>query len=68
MEWKRLTTMKCPKCNHNISDKYSSMAYECENCDFFISYEKFQRLINEMMMPRKPKYDPDKVDRSNWEI
>lgn len=68
MDWKNLQTMKCPACSSKIEDA-GNMGYRCTgNCDFFISYEKFQRLITEMLMPKKPKYDPDKIDRSNWEI
>lgn len=76
MDWKKLQEMKCPKCGAKISDEHSTMCYQCTrgergseatSCDFFVGYERFQKLINEMMMPKKPKYDPDKVDRSNWE-
>lgn len=68
MDWRKLQEMKCPKCSARISDIEMAMGYKCQgNCDFFISYEKFQRLITEMLMPKKPKYDPDKIDRSNWE-
>lgn len=67
MDWKNLQTMKCPSCSGKIGDDKHSLGYECKKCDFFITYEKFQALINKMMMPTKPKYDPDKVDRSGWE-
>lgn len=67
MDWKKLQEMKCPSYGHKISDEGSTLGYRCTHCEFFVGYEKFQKLINEMMMPKKPKYDPDKVDRSNWE-
>ena len=67
MQWSNLQTMKCPTCSKNLTDV--GMGYRCRdtNCAYFIGYEKFQKLINEMMMPKKPRYDPDKVDRSGWE-
>lgn len=67
MDWSKLQTMKCPKCSSKIEDV--GMGYRCKgDCDFFVGYERFQKLINDMMMPKKTLYDPDKVDRSGWEI
>lgn len=65
MQWSNLQTMKCPTCEGKLADV--GMGYKCGKCSYFIGYESFQSLINKMMMPKKPKYDPDKVDRSGWE-
>lgn len=56
--------MKCPSCASKIED--ASMGYRCTRCEFFVGYEKFQKLINDMLMPKKNLYDPDKIDRSDW--
>lgn len=65
MDWKRLQTMRCPSCAGKLED--AGMGYRCKSCEFFVGYEKFQKLINDMMMPKKVLYDPDKVDRSDWQ-
>lgn len=65
MDWKKLQEMRCPSCGAKIEDH--ALGYKCQNCDFNISFDKFRSLINKMMMPSKPKYHPDRVDRSNWE-
>lgn len=58
--------MKCPACAGKLEE--GGMGYKCTKCQFFVGYERFQELINKMMMPKKQLYDPDKVDRSGWEI
>lgn len=59
--------MKCPSCSSKIEDA-GNMGYRCTgDCTFFVSYEKFQQLITEMFRPKKNLYDPDKVDRSDWQ-
>lgn len=64
MKWANLKEMKCPKCSSSsLTD--SGMGYKCGNCDFYISYERFREVINNMYS-RGRHYDPDAVDRSDW--
>ena len=65
MDWKRLQIMKCPSCAGRLGD--SGLGYNCGNCEFYIGYEKFQKLITEAHTPKKVLYDPDKIDRSDWQ-
>lgn len=64
MNWANLKTMHCPKCD---SPEFGEgrYGYECDQCDFRISYEKFQKVVSGMYSSGR-HYDPDSVDRSDW--
>lgn len=67
MDWKNLKEMRCPQCGKKIVEV--GIGYKCleEICGFFVGYEKFQKLVKDMTSPKKVLYDPDRVDRSDWE-
>lgn len=66
MDWNKLQEMRCPACAKKLEEV--GLGYQCTECTFFVGYERFQKLINDMLMPKKVLYDPDKVDRSGWEL
>lgn len=66
MNWANLKEMKCPKTGSNVFED-TGMGYRWPESDFFISYEKFQKIIsNTYNLVGGKKYNPDLVDRSGW--
>lgn len=70
MDWQLLKTMQCPGCGGSLKD--SGVGYRCQHdagevCDFYISYDKFRDVVNSFYKQRPKYYDPDAVDRSDWD-
>ena len=71
MDWETLKTMHCPRCGSKLQD--GKIGYVCKQettqvCRFQISYERFQEVVRDMYKPKKKiLYDPDAIDRSDWE-
>lgn len=58
--WSRLQTMKCPKCNMALKEAITSSIYRCDgveegSCDFVISKEKFNALVQSLYRPKKAR-------------
>lgn len=68
MNWGNLKFVECPKCGHTLTS--APLGYRCTNsdCEFRISHDKFQSVVNNMYKEgKRMKYDPETIDRSGWE-
>jgi len=61
MEWNNLKKVECPQCATHLSE--TSMGYKCDNCEFFIGFEKFQAVVNRLFKPQT-KYDANTEERN----
>lgn len=54
MNWKNLKNYKCPKCNALLifEIKLGNM-HSCTKCDFGISKEKFENIVNDINKPKQ---------------
>lgn len=60
MKWNNLKSMKCPKCEGNMQKVSMSKSclttagfLQCSQCDFKISNEKFEGLVNKLYHSQK---------------
>jgi hypothetical protein len=68
MNWANLKEMNCPSCASKLKD--APIGYRCTNetCDFRIGFEKFRQVVNNLYSGKKDRiYNPDSVDRSDWD-
>jgi len=66
MNWDNLKEMRCPETGSSVFED-TGLGYRWDS-GFYISYEKFQEVVNSRYGGRKSrKYDPDSVDRSDWQ-
>ena len=64
MEWENLKEMCCPKCANKLTEV--SIGYKCTSCELFIGYDKFRTVVNNLYKKQPKYYNPDAVDRSDW--
>lgn len=70
MNWARLKSLKCPKCNRDISGSLLENTYRCDGreegaCDFLISEEKFNQVVNNLYKPKSYKIPDDNMSALN---
>lgn len=59
MIWGRLKNVRCPKCGKDLVNKPHLRLYDCIHCEFSISYDKFELIVNRLYK-RDPVEDSDK--------
>lgn len=58
--WKAMLDMECPKCACKLLK--NEVGYGCCACNFKIREEKFNNIINSMMVPKARRIERDEVE------
>lgn len=67
MKWDRLKNYRCAKCGGFLIEHNAKRTYNClKKCGFSISYEKFNKIVNDEYKPKKYKtFDDNLSDLNN---
>lgn len=58
MNWSRLKSMKCPKCQGDLSKQANADIFGCsKECGFFITESRFNSLVKSLYAPKEPARD-----------
>ena len=62
MEWKRLKSLNCPKCNRVLERNAKDSGYKCA-CGFFITNAKFEAILKKMLdiSNRRPRISKEET-------
>ena len=48
MQWENLKDEKCPKCDKALTQNVEKQLYECSDCGFRISNDKYKMITEKM--------------------
>ena len=74
MNWKALKNNRCPNCGELLVSTLPTIRetgcatinlMECDTCDFRISKEKFEKIVNDLYKPKKNLVSKDNMEELN---
>lgn len=65
MNWDNLKNLKCPKCRRPILRDLMYRKYKCTSCDFSISHEKFNEIVDRLYNKHRNHEIPDNAQAWN---